>query len=585
MKKIVALFLAVIMLLSSAALAEGMTAGTYQASAQGYHGSIVLKVTVDADKITGIEVVEQSETEGIGAAALPMLVEAVLANQTIGVDAVTGATITSDGFKAAMKDALTQAGADMDKMTAAAEKNELKEETLDTDIVVVGAGAAGLTAALTAAQNGRSVILLEKTGMIGGASATAGAGTIATGSRWQQEDGYEDSPEKLVEDMMANGHQKNDRATVELFSRIIGPSFDWLVSDDGAAVPYKRPGTAVRNYSGVGRGAGVIKDLGEKFTAAGGTLMLSTPAKELIVKDGAVCGVKAESADTRYTINAKAVILASGGYGANADMLPKDEDFSKYVYAGHAGAQGDAIAMTESLNADLINMEMVNKQPHSMKLPSGGGRGIGGGPGFKYNGGFMVNQDGVRFLNEVGKPYDNVQLMKQNDAQYLIMDQQLFEELNASMNDVYSAEDVEKWTSDDYTGDPVYKKADTLEELGAKLNMPAGALTAAAKAFNDAYASGQPDAFGRTLNAPQSEEGPYYALRVYVRYYATLGGLHINDNMQVLTTAQEAIPGLYAAGEVVGGLEGDVYMSATLFGWAIASGHTAGQIAAEAIAE
>ena len=174
MKKIVALFLAVIMLLSSAALAEGMTAGTYQASAQGYHGSIVLKVTVDADKITGIEVVEQSETEGIGAAALPMLVEAVLANQTIGVDAVTGATITSDGFKAAMKDALNQAGADMDKMTAAAEKNELKEKTLDTDILVVGAGAAGLTAALTAAQNGRSVILLEKTGMIGGASATAG---------------------------------------------------------------------------------------------------------------------------------------------------------------------------------------------------------------------------------------------------------------------------------------------------------------------------------------------------------------------------------------------------------------------------
>ena len=585
MKKIVALLLAVMLMLSGAALAEGMTAGTYQASAQGYHGSIVLNVTVDADSITAIEVVEQSETEGIGAAALPMLVQSVLDSQTIGVDAVTGATITSNAFKAAMQDALTQAGADMDKMTAAAQKNELKEETLDTDIVVVGAGAAGLTAALTAAQNGRSVILLEKTGMIGGASATAGAGTIATGSRWQQQDGYEDSPEKLVEDMMANGHQKNDRATVELFSRIIGSSFDWLVSDDGAAVPYKRTGKPVRNYSGEGRGTGVVKNLGKKFTAAGGTLMTSTPATQLIVKDDAVCGVIAESADTRYTINAKAVILASGGYGANDDMLPKSEDFSKYVYAGHAGAQGDAIAMTKPLDADLINMEMVNMQPHSMKLPSGGGRGIGGGPGFQYNGGFMVNQDGVRFLNEVGKAYDNVQLMKQNEAQYLIMDQQLFEALNASMADVYSAEDVEKWISDDYTGDPVYKKGDTLEALAEKLNMPAGSLSAAAKAFNEAYASGQPDAFGRTLNAPQSEQGPYYALRVYVRYYATLGGLHINDSMQVLNTAQQAIPGLYAAGEVVGGLEGDVYMSATLFGWAVASGHTAGQIAAEAIAE
>ena len=585
MKKIVALFLAVIMLLSSAALAEGMTAGTYQASAQGYHGSIVLKVTVDADKITGIEVVEQSETEGIGAAALPMLVEAVLDNQTIGVDAVTGATITSDGFKAAMKDALNQAGADMDKMTAAAEKNELKEETLDTDIVVVGAGAAGLTAALTAAQNGRSVILLEKTGMIGGASATAGAGTIATGSRWQQEDGYEDSPEKLVEDMMANGHQKNDRATVELFSRIIGPSFDWLVSDEGAAVPYVRPETAKRYYSGEGRGAGVVKNLGEKFTAAGGTLMLSTPAKELIVKDGAVCGVVAQSADTRYTISAKAVILASGGYGANRDLLPQDVNFDDYVYAGHAGAQGDAIAMTKELNADLINMEMVNMQPIAIKLPSGNGQGVGGCPSFEYNGVFMVNQDGVRFCNEKGKAWDTVQAMKGNKAQYLIMDQAGFEALNAATSRVYSAEDVQKWTADDYTGDPVYKKAETLQELASKVNLPYEAVSSAAQAFNQAYAAGEADAFGRKLNAPLSEEGPYYALRVYVRYYATLGGLHINDSMQVLTTAQEAIPGLYAAGEVVGGLEGDIYMTATLFGWAVASGHTAGQSAAEAIAE
>ena len=230
-------------------------------------------------------------------------------------------------------------------------------------------------------------------------------------------------------------------------------------------------------------------------------------------------------------------------------------------------------------------MEMVNMQPIAIKLPSGNGQGVGGGPSFEYNGVFMVNQDGVRFCNEKGKAWDTVQAMKGNKAQYLIMDQAGFEALNAATSRVYSAEDVQKWTADDYTGDPVYKKAETLQELASKVNLPYEAVSSAAQAFNQAYAAGEADAFGRKLNAPLSEEGPYYALRVYVRYYATLGGLHINDNMQVLTTAQEAIPGLYAAGEVVGGLEGDIYMTATLFGWAVASGHTAGQSAAEAIAE
>lgn len=585
MKRLCGILMALILLLSTVACAEGMTAGTYSAAAQGYHGDIQLEVTVDEDTIIDIQVVSHSETEGIGAAALPLLVETVLEAQTIGIDGITGATVTSDAFKAAMTDALTQAGADMEKMTAPVSAvTDKQEETLTADIVVVGAGAAGLTAALTGLQEGKSVILLEKTAFIGGASATAGAGTIATGSTWQQEDGYEDSPEKLVEDMLANGHNKHDLATVELFSRIIGPSFDWLVSEDGAAVPYTRTGNPVRYYSGAGRGAGVCSSLNDSFLAAGGTLLLSTPATELIEEGGAVCGVVAESSDTIYTIRAKAVILACGGFGANEDLLPEDH-YEDYVYAGHAGAQGDAILMTEKLDADLINMEYVNMQPHSMRFPDGNGRGIGGGPGYKYDGSFMVNQDGVRFLNEVGSAWDNTQLMKQNERQYLIMDQTSFDALNEANSSMYTAEDVALWTDDSYTGDPVYKKGDTIEDLAQKLNLPADALKASVEEFNTAFASGQADAFGRTLNAGISEEGPYYGLQVFVRYYATLGGLHINDDMQVLTKAQEPIEGLYAAGECVGGLEGDVYMSATLFGWAIASGHTAGAVAAASVSD
>ena len=160
---------------------------------------------------------------------------------------------------------------------------------------------------------GHSVILLEKMGVIDGASAMAGSGTMATGSKWQKEDGYEDSAEKLVEDMMANGHQKNDRATVELFANTIGEAFDWLVGEDGAAVPDQRSGKPSRSYSGEGRGAGVCKNLAERLEAVGGTLMTNTPATELIVENSTVVGVKAEGEGKAYTIRAKAVILASGG--------------------------------------------------------------------------------------------------------------------------------------------------------------------------------------------------------------------------------------------------------------------------------
>ena len=588
MKRLVAGFLAVLMVRGGcvAAGAEGMPPGTYTAEAEGFHGTIKLEVTVDAEAITGIEVVEHSETAGIGEAAQPVLVESVLEHQTTGVDSVAGATVTSEAFKAALTDALTQAGADMDKMSQPVEADELEAVTMEADVVVVGAGAAGLSAGLKAVQDGKNVIILEKMGVIGGASAMAGSGTMATGSTWQKEDGYEDSPEQLVEDMMENGHNKNDRATVELFANTIGEAFDWLVDENGAAVPYQRSGEPTRTYSGVGRGAGVCQSLCDKFLAEGGTLLLNTPATALIINDGAVTGVMAEGEGKAYTINAKAVVLASGGYGANDELVP--DEYKAFVYAGHAGAEGDAIAMVEPLDADLINMDLINTQPNSMILPSGLGQYCNPGVSRAYAaGGFMVNQDGERFFNEQANAWDLMQAMKANDAQYLIMDQAAFDGFNAGMtgSKIYTMEDVETWLADDYEGQPVMKTAATLEELADKLGIPADALSASAQAFNEAAASGSADEFGRTPAAAQSEEGPYYALEMHIRYYASLGGLHINDGMQVLNTQQEAIPGLYAAGEVVGGLEGDVYMGGTLFGWAIASGYEAGIAAAAYTAE
>ena len=586
MKKILALVMALLMMLSSFAYAEGMTPGTYEVAAKGFHGDVKLAVTVDAEKITAIEVIEHSETEGIGSVALPQLVEAVLASQTIGVDSVSGATITSDAFKAAVTDALTQAGADMEKMTAAVVKDELVEEALEADIVVVGGGAAGLTAGIKALQNGASVILLEKTGMTGGASAMAGAGTKATGSKWSIESGSTETAEDFIAQITTNGHNKNHMPTVENFAKTLGTAFDWLVAEDGAAVPYVKKDGPSASFSGEGRGAGVVKNLTAKFEAEGGKLMLSTPATELVIDNGAVVGVKAEGNGKAYTINAKAVILATGGYGANKDLVP--DEYEVFVYAGHAGAEGDAIKMVEPLNADLISMELINTQPNSMVLPSGLGQYCNPGVSKAYAaGGFMVNQNGERFVNEVASAWDIMQEMKKNEFQFLVMDQAAFDGFNAGMtgSKIYTMEQVEEWLKDDYAGQPVLKTAATLEELAAKLNVPAEAVKAAAENFNKVAATEGKDEFGRTIKVAQNAEGPYYAMQMHIRYYASLGGLHVNDSMQVLNTNQEAIANLYAAGEVIGGHQGDVYMGGCLFAYAICSGHNAGAAASAAIAE
>ena len=554
----------------------GMKAGTYEGVGEGFHGDIKLSVTVDETSIKSIEVVEEDETESIGKLALPKLIEQTLKTQSSEPDIQSGATLTSKGFTEALQDALTQAGADIESLKGniTAVEKETVEETYD--VVVVGAGASGLSAALTALQNGKSVVLLEKTGFAGGASAMAGAGTVATGSKMEKESGMNDTPEALKEDMLKNGHYKNDEGTLDIFVNTVGAAVDWLVSEDGGNVEYKSSDTPTRTFSAVGRGSAVVKTLTDGFETQGGTFYTNTKATELVVEDGKVTGVKAESDEKDYIFHANSVILSCGGFGHNDELVP--EEYKAFVYAGHAGADGDGLKMTEAVNADTINMELVNVQPNSMILPSGLGQYTNPGVGSAYNtsGAFLVNQDGVRFANEQGSSYDLKNAQANNEKQYLICDEASFAAFNKGMegSKIYSEEDVNEWLANDGASNPVFVKADNIEALAQKLNIDAAKLQETVDTFNANV--GNEDEFGRTSKFALNTDGSVYAIELFNRYYATLGGLHINSDMQVLNKDQNPIEGLYASGEIVGGLEGDIYYPGSLFSWAITSGHNAG---------
>ena len=563
------------------------TPGTYEGTGKGYGGDIKVSVTVDETSITDIEVVEQTETEGVGGAALPTLVDKVLSAQSVNIDGVSGATYTSDGFLTAVREAITASGADPDALGQGQTGGDEAKETvtMSTDVVVVGAGGAGLAAALTAAQNGADVVVLEKMAMVGGASSMAGGGTNATGSQWQQSYGIEDSPEAYFMDIMENGHFFSDARTLWLYANTQGAAFDWLVAEDGAALPYvnSQPSPSAehtygRTFSPEGGGAGVVSALQQKVTDLGVEILLETPAQELMVTDGTVTGVKALAADgTPYEITANSVILATGGYGANTDMLP--ETVTSLPYAGAVSATGDGLNMATAIGADAINLDKVNIQPHSIILPDGRGQHTFQGCLAMYNktGSILVSDQGVRFVNEQGSANDIKAGMEQNEHSYLIMDAASFETYAqtciASHN--FTQEQLDQWLEANGTSNPVFAHADSLEDLAAIVGIPSGALTETVERYNGFVSAGEETDFGRKVSTAMGD-GPYYAVEMNLRYYATLGGLHINDNMQVLDTDGQPIQGLYAAGEVVGGVVGDIYAPGSLFGWAMTSGHNAG---------
>ena len=552
MKKLLCILVALTMLCGMSALAEGVfTPGTYEAEAQGLFVPVKVTVTVSETEITDIQINAEGETPALGGAAADMMKEAILKAQTPNVDGLTGATVTSAAIVKAATEALVAAGADIAALDAnrkdmSSEEAPKEEKTVETDIVIIGAGGAGMAAAIMAHQAGMNFVILEKMPYVGGNTTKATGGMNAAETHYQKEQGIEDSKALFAADTMKGGHAKNDPLLVATLANSSAEAIEWLDSI-GADLPKISfsGGASVNRIHAPADGSGVGNYLVDRFSAKlaelGVPVMLNTKATELLADtEGKICGVKAEGPDAFYTFSCKAVILASGGFGANEDMYTQYRpDLKGTVTTNAPGATGDGIVMAQALGADLVDIGEIQLHPTveqttSMLITES----------VRGDGAILVNQAGVRFTNELltRDAVSAAELAQEGQYAYILFDQNLRDHLKA----------IEKYVKADLT-----KQADTIEGLAEQLGIDPATLAKTLADWNEIVKNQRDTEFGRTtgMNADLTTP-PYYAIKIAPGIHHTMGGVKIDVAAQVINTEGKPIPGLFAAGEVTGGVHG-----------------------------
>lgn len=566
------------------------TPGTYTGTAAGKNGDVKVEVTFSANAIDSVKVVEHSETAGISDGAIENIPAAIVENQSLAVDTVSGATITSDAILKAVADAVAQAGGDVEALkNAAAPAGEKEAKELSADVIVVGGGGAGMAAATRLAQLGKSVILVEKSGFLGGAISVSGGNQVVMGSQLQIDNGVaDDSVESMVADFEANGANKNNKEILTLFAENVGATTDWLVASCG--ITFEEGLHQLGEYSHnrelayTGGGAGFAEAMRKAVEEAGVQVLLNTKAESLIADNGTVTGVKAASSDADYTLTAGDVVLATGGYGANKDMLT--DEMKSALYYGPASSTGEGIQMAQAVGAQTANMEYGKRYPNGIEVSEGMAKSTIAGNivGWTMSA-ILVNKDGNRVVNEKAsnRTILEEELKQEGGELYLLLDAETFEAWKAKLAPAgISDADIEKYLEANGTTTPVFAHGETLEEAAAAAGINADNLKATVEKYNGFVAKGSDDDFGRaaTYLTKAIGEGPYYIVEQKPRFATTMGGLVINTSMQVLNEAGEPISGLYAAGENCGQVMGDDSPSGANNAWAL----TSGKLAADAIA-
>lgn len=574
-----------------------MTDGTYTGEGKGRNGTITVEVTVKAGKLDAVKVVKHTETVGISDAAVADFPKAIVAAQSTAVDAVAGATMTSEGIRAAVAQAIQKAGGDPAQFATAVVKKKAAKKLVkeNADIVVVGAGGSGISAAVKAETLGAKVILIEKMPVIGGATALNAGTLIATGSKYQREVMKEtkDSPELAYKDIFTVGKNRNDPTLVKMVTERVGGVVDWLIYD--MKIPYGPAATQYPDHSAnrqlgvTGRSVNYLNLMREKFLGMGGKLMLQTRAQELIRDDaGKVVGVRATDKDgNTVELTSKAVILASGGYGAVKSMLPKE--MSNYVFYGLDSETGDGYKMATAIGAGTINLDLVKMYPQGVETVPGHGLAATASSTdtMKKSGAIYVNKKGERYVDEnaaLGVLTDKT-VEQPDHIAYIVMDAKAWKEYVAkSLEDklVPNEETLMTWTKIVNNGRPVMAVSDNLADAAKTMGVDPEGLAKTVAHWNDMVKAGKDTDFNRKITGGLGE-GPYYIVEQKVRYQTTLGGLKADADLRILDKAGKPIPGLYGAGCVVGGANGADSLTAMMNSWAIVSGVVSAESAVKSI--
>lgn len=463
--------------------------------------------------------------------------------------AVMAVSMTACGSKTA--DTTTASETTAAETTAAEtteEETEVEEtESQQADIVVIGAGGAGMTAAIQAVQDGATdVVVLEKMPITGGNTTRSTGGLNAAATKYQEAEGIEDSVELFVEDTMKGGKELNDKELVTVMAENSKDAVDW-VNDIGGdlSVVGMFAGASVKRIhrptdtSAVG--PMLVKALNAKMAELEIPVLLETKAEKILVDDaGAVCGVVATDKDGKeMTIDCTAVVLATGGFGANSEMVVSYKpELAGFCTTNHAGATGDGIAMAEEIGAAFVDMEQIQTHPtvnpDTQTMYTEGVRG---------NGAILVNKEGKRFVNELEtRDVVSEAILEQTDGVcYLLFDQAVRESLKAI---------------ESYINAGIVTEADTPEELGEALGIDGAALAETLAAYGEAQASGNDADFGRESMELPLNQPKYYAALCAPAIHHTMGGVKINTSCEVLKEDGSAVPGLFAAGEITGGVHG-----------------------------